>query len=69
DLLARAKPVLKSFKGWNENISNVKNYDNLPENAKDYIKFIESYTKTSIGIVSVGYEREQTMMRTGLWTE
>ena len=69
DLLARAKPVLKSFKGWNENISNVKNYDSLPENAQDYIKFIESYTKTSIGIVSVGYEREQTMMRTGLWTE
>jgi adenylosuccinate synthase len=69
DLLARAKPVLKSFKGWNENISNVKSYDNLPKNAQDYIKFIESYTKTSIGIVSVGYEREQTMMRTGLWTE
>lgn len=69
DLLARAKPVLKSFKGWNENISDVKNYDNLPQNAQDYIKFIEDYTKTSIGIVSVGYEREQTMMRTGLWTE
>ncbi len=69
DLLARAKPVLKSFKGWNENISNVKTYNNLPKNAQDYIKFIEDYTKTSIGIVSVGYEREQTMMRTGLWTE
>ena len=69
DLLARAKPVLKSFKGWKENISNVKDYNKLPQYAQDYIKFIEDYTNTQVGIVSVGYEREQTMMRTGLWTE
>ncbi len=69
DILARAKPVLQRFKGWNENISNIKNYDNLPGNARDYIKFIENFTDTSIGIVSVGYEREQTIMRTSLWTE
>ncbi len=69
DILARAKPVLKSFKGWVENISNVKKYEKLPKNAQDYIKFIEDYTNTSVGIVSVGYQRDQTMMRTGLWTE
>jgi adenylosuccinate synthase len=69
DLLSRAKPVFKSFKGWNENISNVKDYDKLPQNAQDYIQFIENYTNTGVGIISVGYEREQTMMRTGLWTE
>lgn len=69
DLLERAKPVLKSFKGWIENISDVKDYENLPENAQNYIKFIEDYTDTPVGIVSVGYQRDQTMMRTGLWTE
>ena len=69
DILARAKPVLQSFKGWNENISKIKNYDNLPRNTRDYIKFIENFTDTSIGIVSVGYERDQTIMRTSLWTE
>ena len=69
DLLSRAKPVLKSFKGWVENISNVKEYGDLPKNAKDYIKFIEEYTNTPVGIVSVGYQRKQTMMRTSLWTK
>jgi adenylosuccinate synthase len=69
DLLSRAKPVLKSLPGWKENISNIKDYSKLPQNAKDYIKYIEDYTQTSIGIVSVGYEREQTMMRTKLWTK
>ena len=69
DMLAKATPILKSFKGWKENISEVKNYDDLPLNAREYIKFIEDYTNTSIGIISVGYKREQTMMRTGLWTK
>ncbi|MDA3939919.1 MAG: adenylosuccinate synthetase, partial [Spirochaetia bacterium] len=68
-MLAKAKPVLKSFKGWKENISEVKTYEELPVYAQEYIKFIEDYSKTSIGIISVGYKREQTMMRTGLWTK
>jgi adenylosuccinate synthase len=69
DLLSRAKPILKNFKGWQKNISEIKKYEDLPLNAKEYIKFIEDFTKTSIGIVSVGYQRTQTMMRAGLWTE
>lgn len=69
DLLSRAKPIFRSINGWNKNISNVKDYDKLPQNAQDYIKYIENYTNTRVGIVSVGYEREQTMMRTTLWTE
>ena len=69
DKLAKAKPVLKSFDGWSEDISGIKKYELLPDNAKKYITFIEEFTKTHIGIVSVGYQREQTMMRTGLWTE
>ncbi len=68
-VLESARPVLKSFKGWKEDISEIKNYDKLPVNAREYIKYIEDYTNTSIGIVSVGYKREQTMMRTALWTE
>ncbi|MCF6335860.1 MAG: adenylosuccinate synthase [Spirochaetales bacterium] len=68
NLLAKVKPVLRSFKGWKEIISEIKDYNSLPVNAKDYIKFIEDYTNTSIGIVSVGYKREQTIMRTSVWT-
>ena len=69
DLLKRAKPILKSFEGWIENISNVKEYSDLPVKAQDYIKFIEDYTNTPVGIISVGYQRKQTMMRTSLWTK
>ena len=69
DKQAKAKPVLKSFDGWSQDISEVKDYKSLPSNAKKYIEYIEQYTNTHIGIVSVGYQRDQTMMRTELWTE
>ncbi len=65
--LDRAKPVLKSFKGWKTVLSSVKEYQSLPESAKKYIDFIENYTGTPVGIVSVGYERKETMMRIPLW--
>ena len=65
--LDRAKPVLKHFKGWKTVLSSVKEYDSLPGQAKEYIKFIEDYTGTPVGIVSVGYERKETMMRIPLW--
>ncbi len=65
--LNRATPVLKKFKGWETNLSKVKSYDDLPDAAKEYIEYIEQYTGTSIGIVSVGYERKETMMRIPLW--
>lgn len=65
--LDRAKPVLKRFKGWKTVLSSIKDYDALPEPAKNYIEFIENYTGTPVGIVSVGYERKETMMRIPLW--
>ncbi len=66
--LNKVKPVLKSFKGWKTDISSVKSYEDLPEEAKTYIEYIEKYTNTPVGIISVGYERKQTMMRIPLWT-
>ncbi len=67
--LNSAKPVLKTFKGWKTDLSSVTEYTKLPEEAKAYIQYIEEYTKTSVGIISVGYERKQTMMRIPLWTK
>jgi len=66
--LNKVKPVLKSFKGWKTDISSVKSYEDLPDEAKTYIEYIEKYTNTPVGIISVGYERKQTMMRIPLWT-
>ena len=67
--LEKVKPVYKTFKGWNTELKNVKKYEDLPENAKKYIKYIEEYTETPVNIISVGYRREETMIRKEVWTK
>jgi adenylosuccinate synthase len=66
--LDRAKPVLKRFPGWKTTITKVERFEDLPETAQSYVRFIEEYTGTSVDIVSVGYNREETMIRKPLWT-
>ncbi|CCC57779.1 adenylosuccinate synthase [Caloramator australicus] len=60
--LAKCKPIYEEFDGWDESIKDAKTYDDLPENAKRYLKFIEEYTGVRISIVSVGPERENTIV-------
>lgn len=66
--LNRAKPVLEKFKGWKTPLKNCRLYAKLPEEAKTYIEFIEDYCNTPIGIISVGYERSETFVRTEPFT-
>jgi adenylosuccinate synthase len=66
--LNEALPVLKSFRGWERNISDISKFDALPQEARDYINFIEEYCETPISIVSVGYERSQTIVREEVWS-
>lgn len=65
--LSKAKPVLQKFKGWKSSIKELKNYKNLPKEAKQYVDFIEDYTGTKVGIVSVGADRNQTFNREKIW--
>ncbi|MDO6354897.1 adenylosuccinate synthase [Caloramator sp. CAR-1] len=60
--LAKCKPIYEDFDGWDESIQRAKTYEDLPENAKKYLKFIEEYTGVRISIVSVGPERENTIV-------
>ncbi|MCH4012986.1 MAG: adenylosuccinate synthase [Solobacterium sp.] len=53
----RAEPVYKIFKGWNEDISQVRDFADLPVNCQKYIRFIEEYTGVPIALVSVNPER------------
>ena len=55
---AAAKPVYKVFKGWEEDISNISKFEDLPETCQEYVKFIEEYTGTPVALVSVSPERE-----------
>jgi adenylosuccinate synthase len=65
--LTKAKPVLKCFKGWKKPLGAVSRYEDLPDEAKAYIAFIEEYCQTKVGVVSVGFERNQTMVRAAVW--
>ena len=63
----KAKPVLQKFAGWKQSIKNLSKYSQLPKNAKAYVDFIEDYTGTKVGIVSVGPDRNQTFNREKIW--
>ena len=55
------KVIYEEFDGWKEDISKIKDYNELPENCKKYIKFIEEFLGCSVSMVSVGPERTQNI--------
>ena len=57
------KPIYKTFAGWEEDTSNVRSFDGLPEAAQNYISYIEETLDCPVGIVSVGPSREQTIYK------
>jgi adenylosuccinate synthase len=61
-VLAKCEPVYESLPGWSEDISNVRVYDDLPPEVRDYLHRIEELTGTPVHIVSVGPGREQTIV-------
>lgn len=56
-MVAKAKPIYKEFDGWKEDISKMESFDELPENCKAYIRFIEEFTGVRMSMVSVGPDR------------
>ena len=57
------KPVYTEFKGWNANLTGMTQYDQLPDELKKYISFIEEQVEVPISIVSVGPDRKQTIKK------
>ena len=62
DDLRRAKPVYETVPGWKEEITSCRTYDELPANARDYLARISELVKQPVGMVSVGPERDQTIV-------
>ena len=58
-----AKPHIEYFKGWNCDISGIRRFEDLPEEAKEYILFIEKEIGCPIKYVSVGAERDSIIIR------
>jgi adenylosuccinate synthase len=57
------EPIYIGFDGWSEDITKVKDFENLPDELKEYIEFIEKELEAPIKIVSVGPDRTQTILR------
>jgi len=57
------EPVYKELPGWKEDISHIRKYDDLPENLKNFISFIENQTRLPVTMISVGPDREETIFR------
>jgi adenylosuccinate synthase len=60
--LERCKPIYEEFKGWNTPTTECTSWDELPEQAKKYIKYLEKLTGVKVSILSVGPKRESTLL-------
>ena len=58
----KCKPIYKTFKGW-DSTKGVLKYDDLPENARKYIEYIEWFVGVKVSIISTGAKREETIRR------
>ncbi|KKR27388.1 MAG: Adenylosuccinate synthetase, partial [candidate division CPR2 bacterium GW2011_GWD1_39_7] len=63
--LAKVKPVYKTFAGWGEDITKIRKFKDLPVNCQKYVKFIETFLKVPVAIVSVGPERGENIVVRG----
>ena len=61
-VLAACEPVYETLNGWHENISKIINYKELPTNVKAYLEKIEALAETPVQIISVGPQRDETIM-------
>jgi adenylosuccinate synthase len=64
DDLERCEPIYEELPGWMTPISNIKNYNELPQKAKDYLGRLEELIGCPISLISVGPAREQSIFKT-----
>ena len=57
-----AKPVYEYLPGWSENISGARSLNDLPQNAREYVKFLENISGAPISAIGVGPGREETIV-------
>lgn len=63
-MLEKAKPVLKNLPGWNCDIRGIRKYEDLPENCRKYVEFVEEQIGYPITMVSNGPGRDDIIYRT-----
>ena len=58
----KAKPIYKIFKGWKSSTKGMKKFEDLPDNAKNYIKELEKFIDTKVSCISTGPERNESIL-------
>ena len=58
----KVKPIYKSFEGWKTSTKGIKNFKDLPENAKKYIRELEQFIETKVSSISTSPERNDTIL-------
>ncbi len=58
----KVKPIYKTYEGWKSSTVGIKNFDELPKNAKIYIQDLEKFIETKISSISTSPEREDTIL-------
>lgn len=61
--LEGVKPIYQELQGWHTDLTKMTNEEEFPQPFKDYIKFLEEFLETPIKIVSIGPDRNQTIVR------
>ncbi|WP_300560609.1 adenylosuccinate synthase [Companilactobacillus sp.] len=67
NMLAKCKPVYKTFNGWDEDITQAKSIDELPDAGKAYLEFLKEELDVEYATVSVGPDRDQTIIVNDVW--
>ncbi len=60
---SEAKPVYETLKGWNCSLKGIRDYEKFPQELNAYVEFLEKELNVPIKLVSIGPDREQTIMR------
>ena len=62
-MFRKAKPIYKKFEGWNYSLAECENYESLPDKAREFLGFIESFVGVKISLISNGPNREDLIHR------
>ncbi|MGM0587023.1 MAG: adenylosuccinate synthase [Bacteroidota bacterium] len=60
--LKQVQPIYQTFKGWEGSVRNIDRVDKLPEEARQYMTFIESYLNVKVSVLSTGPKRSETII-------
>ena len=64
EVLAQVEPVYKNLRGWQASTAGIRDWNQLPAAAQDYLKFLSDYTGVPLSMVSTGADRDETILLT-----